>query len=148
MDKKVSFVTVCKRVRWSNLFTRLYSMISRVNYFKKLVFMYYGIVFYFCRKVVILGNFRREITILCLLHNKSIFSLTILDNLLNKLLHMIIGEKLLKNSIFNFAVHKKGWKSNFKEQNTFFPKRSSLRSQASEYQNIVFNPFQTCWDTL
>ena len=30
------------------------------------------------------------------------------NNLLNKLLHKIIGEQLLKNSIFNFAVHKKG----------------------------------------
>ena len=30
----------------------------------------------------------------------------------------------------------------------FFPKRSSLRSQASKHQNIAFNPFQTCWDTL
>ena len=34
------------------------------------------------------------------------------------------------------------------EQNTFFPKRSLLRSQASEHQNIAFNPFQTYWDTL
>ena len=30
------------------------------------------------------------------------------NNLLNKLLHKTIGTKMLKNSIFNFAVHKKG----------------------------------------
>ena len=29
-----------------------------------------------------------------------------------------------------------------------FPKRSSIRSQASKHQNIAFNSFQTCWDTL
>ena len=50
------------------------------------------------------------------------------NNLLNKLLHKTIGGKLLKNSIFNFAVDKKGWKSNFMEQNTFLRKSSSLRS--------------------
>ena len=75
--QKMWFCPSMKRVRWSNLFTRLYSMISRVNYFKKLDFMYYGIVFYFCRKVVILGNFRREITILCLLLKKVFGPLTI-----------------------------------------------------------------------
>ena len=41
-------------------------------------------------------------------------------NLLNKLLHKTIGTKLLENSIFIFAVHKKGSKSNFLEQNTNF----------------------------
>ena len=68
------------------------------------------------------------------------------SNLFNKLFE--IGEKLLTNPLSFFTVHKKGWKSNFLEQNTFFPKRSSLRSQVSEHQNIAFNPFQTCWDTL
>ena len=61
---------------------------------------------------------------------------------------MIIGEKLPKNSIFIFAVHKKGSKSNFMEQNTFFRKIRNLRWQTSELQNIVFSLSQTCWDTL
>ena len=43
------------------------------------------------------------------------------NNLLYKLLHRIIGEKLPKNSSLIFAVHKKGSKSNFMEQNKFFP---------------------------
>ena len=70
------------------------------------------------------------------------------DNLLNKLLHKIIEEKLPKNSIFIFAVQKKGWKSNFMEQNTFFRKIRNLRLQTSELQNITFSLSQTCWDTL
>ena len=61
------------------------------------------------------------------------------SNLFSELL--IIGEKLPKKSIFNFAVHKQGLKSNFLEQNTFFPNRSSLRSQASKHQKIAFNLF-------
>ena len=61
---------------------------------------------------------------------------------------MIIGEKLPKNSIFIFAVHKKGSKSNFMEQNTFFRKIHNLCWQTSELQNIVFSLSQTCWDTL
>ena len=35
------------------------------------------------------------------------------NNLLNRLLHKIIGEKLLQNSIFIFTVHRKGSKCNF-----------------------------------
>ena len=40
------------------------------------------------------------------------------SNLFSKLFE--IGEKLLKNPFSFFAVHKKGWKSNFLEQNTNF----------------------------
>ena len=69
-------------------------------------------------------------------------------NLLNKLLHKTIGEKLLKNSIFNIAVHKNGSKSNFMEQNTFFRKIRNLRLQTSELQNMTSSLSQTCWDTL
>ena len=62
------------------------------------------------------------------------------SNLFSKLFE--IGEKLLKNPFSFFAVHKKGSKSNFLEQNTiFFCKRSSLRSQT------FLSWFQTCWDT-
>ena len=70
------------------------------------------------------------------------------NNLLHKLLHRIIGERLPKNSIFIFAVHKKGSKSNFMEQNTFFHKIRNLRWQTSELQTITFSLSQTCWDTL
>ena len=69
-------------------------------------------------------------------------------NLLNKLIHKIFGKKLPKNSICLFAVHKKGLKSNFMEQNTFFRKIRNLRWQTSELQNIAFSLSQTCWDTL
>ena len=70
------------------------------------------------------------------------------NNLLNKLLHKIIGEKLLKSPVALFTVDKKGSKSNFMEQNTFFRKLRILRLQTSELQNITFRLFQTCWDTL
>ena len=43
---------------------------------------------------------------------------------------------------------KKAKKSNFLEQNTFFRIFREIRSQASKHQNIAFNPFQTCLDTL
>ena len=75
----------------------------------------------------------------------------IANNLLSKLLHKTIGAKLLKNSIFIIAVHKKGQKSNFMEQNTFFweiRKIRNLRWQTSELQNITFSLSQACWDTL
>ena len=63
------------------------------------------------------------------------------NNLFSKLFE--IGEKLLKNPLSFLAVHKKGSKSNFLEQNTiFFCKRSSLRSQK------FLNVSQTCWDPL
>ena len=67
------------------------------------------------------------------------------NTLLNRLLHRIIGEKLPKNSSLIFAVHKKGWKSNFLEQNTFFPKIRNFHWQTSELQNTTFS--QTFWDT-
>ena len=51
-----------------------------------------------------------------------------------------------KNSIFIFAVHKKGSKSNFMEQNTCFRNIRNLRWQASELQNIAFSLSQTCWE--
>ena len=66
------------------------------------------------------------------------------NNLPSKSLHKIIGEKLPKNSIIIFAVHKKGSNSNFLEQNTFFRKIRSLRLQTSELQNITFSISQTC----
>ena len=70
------------------------------------------------------------------------------DNLLNKLLHKTIGEKLLKTTFSLFAVHKKGSKSNFLEHNTIFRKIRNLRLKTSELQNITLSLFQTCWDTL
>ena len=44
--------------------------------------------------------------------------------------------------MINFAVHKKGSKSNFLERNTIFCKRILLRS------DTFLCRFQTCWNTL
>ena len=59
------------------------------------------------------------------------------SNLLSKLLK--IGEKLLKYPLSFFTVYKKGWKSNFLEQRTFFRKTRNLRWHTSELQNITFS---------
>jgi len=59
----------------------------------------------FCSKKLLFEPFLKTAKTVngCLSHFSPIS-----NNLLNRLLHKIIGEKLPKNSIFNFAVHKKG----------------------------------------
>ena len=71
------------------------------------------------------------------------------SDLLGKLFE--IGGKLLNNPLSFLAVYKKGWKSNFLEQNTIFScKRSSLRSQTFflAYSRLVGTPCSTLYLTL
>ena len=67
------------------------------------------------------------------------------NNLLNKLLHNTIGEKLLENSIFNCAVHKKASKSNFLEQNTFFVNVSRFARNLLSFRTLCLAYFKLVW---
>ena len=108
---------------WSSEVCQRRLRILRKNVFCSIKLLFKPFLWTAKRQMEFLGNFFPKI--LC-------------SNLFSKLFE--IGEKWLKNPLSFLAVPKKGWKSNFLEQNTiFFCKRSSLRSQT------FLSLSQTCW---
>ena len=80
--------------------------------------------------------------------NKNGFLKQLFSILLNKLLHNIMEKCCYKKPFSFLQCKKKGWKSNFMEQNTNFCnfcKRCSLCSHSFLSFRTLF---QTCWDTL
>ena len=91
-------------------------------------------------------------SLICQLQNwKWNFSATLLQ-LPYVVIYLVNCLKLEKSCFkihFQFCSFQKRLKKQFfGAKYKLFCKRCSLRSQASKHQNIAFNSFQTCWDTL